>query len=154
MNEVFIEQQLLSEVIHNLICTDIHFILQPYWLCPPQLSTGPFSSFSFTFLDPDGSITWSMTCSHLAMFGKAITSKRWQVRPPILQCSHCYGLGHQGLCCLPPKDALCCHWCSENHPLKCKKVNDHMTPGKCNFPMWCITCKTPDHLVRDLVCPA
>jgi hypothetical protein len=159
VNEFFTELQLLSKVRCNLICSDLLFFLQPQWLCLTQPSTGPFSSLSFTFLDPNGSITQAMVTLHLAMFSKAITFKRWQVRLPILQCTCCHTLGHQGLHCWLLKDALCCHWCSRNHraaehPLKCKKVSNHTTPGKCDCPITCITCKEPGHLVRDPACPA
>jgi hypothetical protein len=152
MTKFYTDQQLLSEVLHNPICTKLHFILQPCWLRPTQPSTGPLSSFSFTFLDPDGSITQAMARSHLAMFGKAITFKKWQVRPPILQCSHCHKLGHQGLHCQLPKDAWCCYLCGGNHcagkhPQKCKRVSNHSTPDACDCPLECITCKEPGHSI-------
>jgi hypothetical protein len=159
VNEFFTELQLLSEVRRNPICSDLLFFLQPRWLRLTPTLNRPFLKPSFAFLDPDGSITQAMVTSHLAMFGKAITFKRWQVRPPILQCARCHSLGHQGLHCRLPKDALCCHWCGGNHraaehPLKCKKASDHATPGKCDCPVTCITCKEPGHSVRDPACPA
>jgi hypothetical protein len=156
---VYAEQQLLSEVLRNLACLELHYIMQPHWLRPPHSLVGQFSSISFTFLDPDGSITRTLMRSHLAMFGKAITPKRWQARPPILQCPCCHKLGHQGLHCPLPKDALCCHICGGNHwaadhTQKCSKAANHPTQDMCNCPLMCITCKEPGHTARDLVCPA
>jgi hypothetical protein len=159
VNDFFNDQQLLCEVRCNPICVDLQFILLPWWLHPTQLETGPFSSLSFAFLDPNGSITLIMSKSHLAMFGKVITFKRWLVRPPMLQCPHCHKLGHQGAHCTLPKDALCCHLCGRNHqvaehPLKCKHAKNHSTPGKCDCQVACIICKEAGHSARDLVCPA
>jgi hypothetical protein len=156
--EVFLEQQLLSKVKCNLICLDLHFILQLCWLCPAQSLTSPFSSISFAFLDPDGTITQVMVQSHLVMFGKAITLKKWQARLPILQCTYCHQLGHQGPCCLLSEDALCCHLCGGNHctlehPLKCSKASSHHTPGMCDCPISCLICKKHSHSIRDLSCP-
>jgi hypothetical protein len=67
------------------------------------------------------------------MFRKAITPKRWQARPSILQCPHCHKLGHQGLCYPLPKDALCCHICGGNHwaadhTQKCSKAGSPQPP--------------------------
>jgi hypothetical protein len=115
VNEFFTAQQLLSKVKQNPLCTDLQFMLQPCWMWPTQPEMGPFSSISFTFLDPDGSIMQAMSRSHLAMFGKAITFKKWLVRPPILQYPHCHKLGHLGTCYQLSKDVLCCHLCSGNH---------------------------------------
>jgi hypothetical protein len=156
--EVFSGQQLLSEVRCNPICSDLHFILQPRWLRLAQSLTGPFSSISFAFLDPDGTITQAMMQSHLAMFRKAITLKKWQARPPILQCARYHQLGHQGPRCLLSKDALCCHLCGGNHrtsehPLKCSKASSHHTQGTCDCPISCLIYKKPGHSARDLSCP-
>jgi hypothetical protein len=86
-NKPYSDQQLISEILHNPICSDLHFLLQPHWLHPTPSLTGPFSSLSFAFLDPNGSTTQIMAQSHLAMFKKAITFKKWQDRPLIIQCS-------------------------------------------------------------------
>jgi hypothetical protein len=114
-NKCFTAQQLLSKVKWNPLCTDLQFMLQPCWMQPTQPEMGPFSSISFAFLDPDSSIMQAMSRSHLAMFGKAITFKKWLVRPPLLQCPHCHKLGHPGSCCQLSKDVLCYHLCSRNH---------------------------------------
>jgi hypothetical protein len=155
---VYSEQQLLSKVLHNLACSELHYIMQPHWLCPPHSLVGQFSSISFAFLDPNGGITQTLMRSHLAMFGKAITPKTWQARPPILQCPCCHKLGDQGLHCLLPKDALCCHICRGNHQAadhtqKCSKAANHPTQDTCNCPLMCIICKESRHTARDLACP-
>jgi hypothetical protein len=158
-NKPYLEQQLISEISHNPICSNLHFLLQPRWLCPTPSLTTHYSSFSFAFLDPDGSITQTMAQSHLAMFGKAVTLKKWQDRPPIIQCPRCHRLGHHGPHCQLPKDALCCHLCGGNHhaaehPQKCAKATNHNMEGKCDCPTSCIVCKKSGHTARDLSCPA
>jgi hypothetical protein len=59
-NDFFTADQLLSEVRRNLICSDLHIILQPRWLRPQQSIFSANSSISFAFLDPAGSITQAM----------------------------------------------------------------------------------------------
>jgi hypothetical protein len=75
-NKPYLKQQPISKISHNPICSDLHFLLQLYWLHPTPSLTGPFSSFSFAFLDPNGSTTQAMAGFHLAMFRKAITFKK------------------------------------------------------------------------------
>jgi hypothetical protein len=105
---LFTDDKLLSEVKRNLIYADLHIFLQPHWIHPPQLVTGPHSSISFAFFDPNGKITQDLAQLHL---GKEITFKKWLVRPPLVQCGRCHKLGHQGPRCTLPKEALCCYIC-------------------------------------------
>jgi hypothetical protein len=147
----------LSEIRRNPICSDLHIILQPYWIWPPQLIVGPHSSVFFAFLDPDGSLTQGLARSHLAMFSKEITFKKWLTRPPLVQCAHCHKLGHQGPLYTLPKEVLCCHLCGGNHrgldhPYKCKQADRHAKAGTYDCLIICLNCKELGHSARDAAC--
>ena len=156
---VYSDDCLLEEIKCNPICTNLHYVFHPRWVCPPNQITGMHSTFSFVFLDPEGSITQTMAHTHLAMFGKAITFKKWQPRPPLMQCLCCHKFGHLLPYCPLPKDAVCCHIYGGNHHLgkhvtKCALAANHATLATCNCPIKCINCNQPGHLARDATCPA
>jgi hypothetical protein len=85
--EVYSSDRLLDEVKHNPLCSDLHIIFPPCWVRLAGCISGQHSSFSFAFLDLEGSTSCTMACTYLAMFRKAITFKKWRPRPPLMQCS-------------------------------------------------------------------
>jgi hypothetical protein len=76
-NEVYTSECLLEEVKRNLLCTNLHFVLHPRWVRPAERISSQHSSFLFAFLDPEGDVSHTMARTHLAMFRKAITFKKW-----------------------------------------------------------------------------
>jgi hypothetical protein len=59
-DEAYSSACLLDEVKRNLLCADLHFMLLPQWVHPAECIKGPYSSFSFTFLDLEGDISRTM----------------------------------------------------------------------------------------------
>jgi hypothetical protein len=157
-NTLFFSTQLLDEVRHNLLCMDLHIVLSPQWVCPPKHTKGPQSSFLFTFLDLEGSTVSAMAQTHLAMFGKAFTFKKWKPRPLLMQCLRCHKFGHLPPRCPLPKDTICCAHCGDNHHTqdhtgKCKSTANHAIPDLCDCPITCINCGQEGHMARDTACP-
>jgi hypothetical protein len=155
---IYSSDRLLEEVKRNPLCSDLHFVLPPRWVRPAERINGPHSTFSFAFLDPEGDISLTMAHTHLAMFGKAITFKKWRPRPPLMQCMRCHGFGHLPPRCQLPKDAVRCHVCGGNHRAqehggKCKNAANHTHPDTCDCPTKCINCGQEGHTARDTVCP-
>ena len=157
--EVYSGDRLLEESKRNPLCANLHVVLPPRWVCLAERITGQHSSFSFAFLDPDGGITHLMARTHLAMFGKAITFKKWRPRPPIMQCLRCHKLGHLPPRCPLPKDTIRCHICGSNHhavdhATKCTMAANHTTQGVCDCQVKCINCDQLGHMARDATCKA
>jgi hypothetical protein len=121
--------------------------------------SGQHSSFSFTFLDPDGDISCAMSQTHLAMFRKAITFRKWRPRPPLMQCGRCHKFSHLPPRCPLLKEAVWCPMCGGNHHkvehmARCVNAANHTGPGTCNCPIKCINCGKDSHLARDVTCKA
>jgi hypothetical protein len=155
---IYSDACLLEEMRRNPLCANLHFVLLPRWVRPPDRISGMHSSFSFAFLDPDGSTTRTMARTHLAMFGKAITFKKWRPRPALMQCLRCHKFGHLPPRCPLPKDAIRCHLCGGNHrtvehATKCAAAPGHAVPGTCDCPTKCINCGQEGHSARDTICP-
>jgi hypothetical protein len=155
---IYLSDCLLEEVKCNPLCSNLHFVLPLQWVCLAECVTRPHSTFSFAFLDLEGDVSCTMAHTHLAMFGKAITFKKWWAHPPLMQCMQCHGFGHLPPCCQLPKDTIQCHICGGNHRAqehggKCKAVANHAQPDTCNCPTKCINCGQEGHMARDMVCP-
>jgi hypothetical protein len=153
------EAQLLEELARNPICADLMIVLPPRWVRAVELFTSPHSSISFAFHDPDGEITRMMAHAPLAMFGRAVTFKKWLARPPLRQCPRCHKLGHLPPRCPLLKDAVRCYICGDNHtasdhPLKCKAAGTHAVPGVCDCLVKCINCNQDGHSAKATFCKA
>jgi len=97
------------------------------------------------------------------MFGNRTTCPRkYESRPLISQCDHCWQLGHLSTRCLCPKDMLICPLCvgqhaKDEHHKKCQAVSKH-TEVYCTCPHVCINCRrarkpAQGHTALSLSCP-
>jgi hypothetical protein len=157
--EVYTSDHLLEEVKCNPLCSDLHFLLPPRWMRPSAHISGRHSSFSFAFLDPDDNISHAMSQTHLAMFGKVITFRKWRPRPPLMQCGWCHKFSHLPPWCPLPKEAVRCPICGGNHrkvehAARCVNAANHAGLGTCNCPIKCINCGKDGHSARDVTCEA
>ena len=112
---MYTDEQLMEELVRNLICSRLQFILPLTWVCHCELITNDASSISFAFMDRDGEITKTMKKAHLAMFGKPVTFAKWVSCPPLSQCGRCHKLGHIMNCCSMPRDLVQCYKCGKGH---------------------------------------
>jgi hypothetical protein len=157
--DMYAGPQLLEELKRNPICAKLHYILPPAWVRRPDLITSGNSSISFAFVDRDGEITRAMKNTHLAMFGKPITFRKWVSRPPLSQCGRCHKLGHIANRCPMPRDAVKCFKCGKGHLAKdhaylCVRQKSHQAHGSCDCEAQCLNCNEKGHYAIDISCKA
>ncbi len=134
--------------------------LQPRWLRPVNHIHSSYSTITFAFSDPDGSITGALLKGRSALFGKEVKIQKWIDKPLLVQCLRCHALGHTraSRACTLSQNSVRCHTCGGSHPSEehdqqcpCK----HVVAGKCDCTHYkCINCQQPGHDCRDKRCPA
>ncbi|KAG8684698.1 hypothetical protein FRC08_013534 [Ceratobasidium sp. 394] len=78
----YTEAEVLASFLHlNLSVSALKITRSPRWIRNPALITGVHSSFTFSFEDPDGSLTRSLAKSSLFVFGTPVHLKRWTDKP-------------------------------------------------------------------------
>jgi hypothetical protein len=159
-NMVFGPDKLLTEV-HTLPgLKKAFFAMKPRWLRPIGLITTRYSSITFTFSDPDGSISNALIKGRPALFGKEVKMQKWIEKPLLVQCSRCHALGHNKVskACPLSHDSVKCYLCgnahsSDEHNQCCPRK--HMVVGLCDCTNYkCLNCLKPGHNCRDESCPA
>ncbi|KAI0266576.1 hypothetical protein BGY98DRAFT_939096 [Russula aff. rugulosa BPL654] len=87
-DNVFGPDDLLKETRTMTGLRNAYFSSPPHWIKPVQNMSSCYSSLTFAFSDPDGSITKQLMSSQQALFGKRIQIEsvadaiRWVMRPP------------------------------------------------------------------------
>jgi hypothetical protein len=160
-NNVFSSDDLLRETRTLTGLRSAYFSSPPHWIKPVERMSSCYSSLTFTFSDPSGTITKQLLDSRQALFGKQVQIKRWVDKPLLLQCSRCHTLGHASsskVCCLPA-DAARCYICgkghlADDHNRECARARQHKVAGVCNCKPQCISCNKVGHHARDTTCPA
>jgi hypothetical protein len=123
---VFGPEALLTEV-HTLPgLKKAVFAMEPRWLRPIGQIVGPYSTVTFAYSDPDGTITSTLLKGRPALFGKEVQIQKWIDKPQLVQCSRCHTLGHNkaSKACPLGRDSVKCYICggahkSEEHDQKC-----------------------------------
>ena len=160
-DNIFGQEDLLYEVRTMEGLRSVYFSSPPRWLKPVgQISTN-YTSLTFAFSDPDGSITKQLFKGKQALFGKQIELERWVDKPLLIQCERCHTLGHMAsskACRLPP-DSIKCYICgkghlADSHDRDCSRSKQHKVAGTCDCRVQCITCNKIGHHARDRACPA
>jgi len=103
---IYTNEWLMEELVCNLICLRLQFILLPLWVHYPDNIVSDRLSISFAFVDRDGEITKTMKKAYLAMFGKPVTFAKWVSCPLLSQCGRCHKLGHISNHCSMPHDSI------------------------------------------------
>jgi len=153
---------LRTELARNIGLKDLILLSEPYWLTARQ-PNARHGSISVAFLDPDGSRLKDIMRNPPFLFGNRTTRPRkYEARPLISQCVHCWALGHNVSRCLHPKDTLVCPICTgahakDEHHKKCQAVSKH-TEVYCTCPIVCINCHqarkpAKGHSALSLSCP-
>jgi hypothetical protein len=139
----------------------VYFSSPPRWMRPVGDLTSAYSSLTFAFSDPDGSVTKQLFKNRQALFGKHVQIERWVDKPLLIQCGRCHALGHaaSSKSCRLPKDSVKCYICgkghlTDNHDRECQKSKQHKVAGRCDCRLQCITCNKVGHHARDRACPA
>ncbi|KAH9962493.1 hypothetical protein BGW80DRAFT_1463515 [Lactifluus volemus] len=154
------DADLIAEIRKLPSLKTAHLTLAPRWLKPRDRILGNYSSATFAFSDPDHLITDTLFKSPLAMFGKAITVRKFVNRPPLTQCDRCWKLGHMANqpACKLNQDTTRCYICgkshnSVDHGAKCPHHKQHKDAGICDCRPKCINCGKEGHLCLDPLCP-
>ncbi|QRV89775.1 hypothetical protein RhiJN_17793 [Ceratobasidium sp. AG-Ba] len=77
----FSEEEVLASFMLNPAIKPLSIMRSPRWIRNPAAISGAHSSFTFSFIDPDGSIGQSLAKSRLFMFGEPVHLKRWTDKP-------------------------------------------------------------------------
>ncbi|QRV99070.1 hypothetical protein RhiJN_27089 [Ceratobasidium sp. AG-Ba] len=77
----FSEEEVFASFKANPSMQALSITRAPRWVRNPASISGAHSSFTFSFLDPDGSISTSLAKSSLFMFGAPVHLKRWVDKP-------------------------------------------------------------------------
>jgi hypothetical protein len=114
---IFGLEALLKETCSLPGLNSTHFALPPRWVRPVEHISSPYSSITFAFSDPDGSITAKLLKGRHRLFGKEVHLEKWLDKPPLVQCSCCHKLGHTAASrsCLVPKGDIKCACCAGHH---------------------------------------
>ena len=134
-------------------------MLPPRWVRLVERPKGHYSSISFTFSDPDGTISSKLLNGRHGLFGKEVCIERWLDKPLLVQCSCCHTLGHTASshqCTVPKGDSRSAK-CGGAHTMEtytrhCK--GRHMVARTCNCKLPCLSCGSKDHDCRSHKCPA
>ena len=159
-NILFGPDKLLTEVRSLPGLKKAYFALQPKWLKPIGQIMSCYSSITFAFSDPDGSITNALIKGRPALFGKEVKIQKWIDKPLLIQCSRCHALGHNkaSRACPLSHDSVKCYICgnshkSEEHDQWCPRK--HAVVGICDCKSYkCLNCFKTGHNCRDEICPA
>jgi hypothetical protein len=156
---IFGPEALLKETRSLPGLNSTHFALPPRWVRPVERISSPYSSITFAFSDPDGSITAKLLKGRHGLFGKEVRLEKWLDKPPLVQCSRCHKLGHTAASrsCLVPKGDIKCarcagHHATDDHARFCK--GRHAVAGACDCKLPCLNCAGRGHDCRDAKCPA
>jgi hypothetical protein len=116
-NMVFGPDKLLIEVCMLPGLKKAFFAMKPRWLRPIGLITTRYSSITFMFSDPDGSISNALIKGRPALFGKEVKIQKWVEKPLLMQCSRCHVLGHNKVskACPLSHDSVKCYICRNAH---------------------------------------
>ena len=160
-NEVFGPDDLQREVRTMQGLKHVYFSATPRWIKPVEKMTSCYTSLTFAFSDPDGTITRGLLENKQALFGKQVQIERWVDKPLLVQCGRCHTLGHaaSSKACRLPRDSVRCHICgkghkSEAHNRECPRAKLHKQAGTCDCRLQCLTCNKIGHHARDRSCPA
>ena len=137
-----------------------YFVMQPRWLKPINHIHSSYSTITFAFSDPDGSVTGSLLKGRAALFGKEVKIQKWIDKPLLVQCSRCHTLGHTKTlkACTLGQNSVKCYICGGSHPSEehdqcCP--HKHAVAGKCDCTNYkCINCQQPGHHCQEEWCPA
>ena len=140
---------------------NVYFSASPRWIKPVERMTSNYSSLTFAFSDPDGSITKGLLENKQALFGKQVQIERWVDKPLLVQCGRCHALGHaaSSKACRLPRDSVRCYICGKGHKAEvhnreCPRASLHKQAGTCDCRLQCLTCNKVGHHTRDPTCPA
>lgn len=158
---VFGPDDLLQEVRTMQGLQSVYFSSPPRWIKPVWQIESSYTSLTFAFSDPDGSITKQLLKGKQALFGKQVQIEKWIDKPLLVQCGRCHTLGHAAsskACRLPP-DSVKCYICGKGHladahDRECTKSKQHKMAGTCDCRLQCIMCHKIGHHARDHTCPA
>ncbi|KAF5310989.1 hypothetical protein D9619_007716 [Psilocybe cf. subviscida] len=101
-----------------------HIITKPRWLrTADELQLIPYSSVVFA-VDDEEAAKSLLRNGKLAAFGRYCTLRPFQDRPPVIQCSNCWGWEHRETTC---KIRRRCRLCSEAHA-----EGEHPNRGPCD----------------------
>src|SRR5712691_6914417 len=158
---IFSPEELQKEVRTMQGLRSVYFSSTPRWIKPVSSLSSAYTSLSFAFSDPDGSVTKQLLKGKQALFGKQVQIERWIDKPLLVQCGRCHTLGHMASsksCWLPP-DSIKCYICGKGHladahDRECPRSKQHKTAGICDCRLQCLTCNKVGHHARDRVCPA
>jgi hypothetical protein len=160
-DSVFGPDDLLQEVRTMQGLRSVYFSSLPRWIKPVWQMQSSYTSLTFAFSDPDGSITKQLLKGKQALFGKQVQIERWIDKPLLVQCGRCHTLGHTASsksCRLPP-DSVKCYICGKGHladahDRECTKSKQHKTAGTCDCRLQCLICNKIGHHAKERVCPA
>ena len=158
---IFGPASLLQEVRSMQGLSNVYFSAPPRWIRPVGSLSSCYTSLTFAFSDPDGTITKQLFKERQALFGKQILLERWVDKPLLVQCGRCHALGHTASsksCRLPP-NSVKCYICGKGHLTdahnrECPKSNQHKVAGTCDCRLQCLTCNKLGHHAKDRACPA
>ena len=160
-DEVFGPDDLQQEVRTMQGLRHVYFSANPRWIKPVEKLSSYYTSITFAFSDPDGSITKGLLGNKQALFGKQVLIERWVDKPLLVQCGRCHTLGHaaSSKACRLPRDSVRCHICgkghkSDAHSQECPRAKQHKQAGTCDCRLQCLTCNKIGHHSRDHTCPA
>ncbi|KAF5319460.1 hypothetical protein D9619_008775 [Psilocybe cf. subviscida] len=114
-----------------------HVIAKPRWLrTADELQLIPYSSVVFA-VDDEVAAKSLLKNGKLAAFGRYCTLRPFQDRPPVIQCTNCWGWEHREATC---KIRRRCRLCSESHA-----EDEHPTRGPCD------KCREQAEMVGDTI---
>lgn len=158
---VFGPDDLLQEVRTMQGLRSVYFSSPPRWIKPVWQMATSYTSLTFAFSDPDGSISKQLLKGKQALFGKQVQIERWIDKPLLIQCGRCHALGHaaSSKSCRLPLDSVKCYICGKGHLTdahnrECTRSKQHKTAGTCDCRLQCITCNKIGHHARERACPA
>ena len=158
---IFGPEDLLQEVRTMQGLRSVYFSAPPRWIRPVWNLSSTYTSLTFAFSDPDGSITKQLLKNKQALFGKEVQIERWVDKPLLVQCGRCHTLGHIATsksCRLPP-DSVKCYICgkghlTDDHNRECPRSKQHKSAGVCDCRVQCLICNKVGHHAKDRACPA
>ena len=152
-------EALLKEIQSLPGLANVYFALQPNWVRPVERLQGPYSSISFAFSDPDGTISSKLLTGKHGLFSKEARIEKWLDKPPLVQCSRCHALGHTANLhqCPIPKGDFRCAKCggahtTDSHARLCRGC--HAIAGVYNCKLPCLNCSSSNHDCKSHKCPA